>query len=153
MSLLTDNQQPRDVSTSTPLSPFQQTQLAQEENFYATFPAARLAKLAEEQYLTSSAVTFHYDTQLEPVQYHGDSSGTRYIDNGYIAVGDNSPPSLRPPNPSNSYIHNPSDCLHFDYGPNSTSMYQPFPPIPNPILENGSLINVVHGTHYNPSVS
>lgn len=154
MSLLTDNQQPQDDSTSTPLSNFQQTQLDEEEKFYATFPAARLAKLAEEQY---GAVAFHYDvTRPEPVQYHGDSSGTGYIDNGYIAVGHDSLPSPRPPDPSNSYIQNPSDFLHFDYGPNSTvstSMFQSFPPIPNPILDDGSLINVVHGSHYNSSVS
>jgi len=155
VSLLTDNQQPRDASTSTPLSPFQQTQLEEDETFYATFPAARLAKLAEEHYLMHGAVAFHYDIQPEPVQYHGDSSGTGYIDNGYIPVG-NTLPLPRPPDPSNNYIHNPSDFLHFDYGPNSTvstSMFQSFPPIPNAIPENGPSINVAHGTHYNSIVS
>ncbi|KIM40163.1 hypothetical protein M413DRAFT_172756 [Hebeloma cylindrosporum] len=137
-------QQHRDEST---LSSFQRTQLQQEETFYATFPEARVAKLAEQQYLMG-AVTFHYDVR-ETLAYPSDPSHTGYIDNGYIAVGDNSLPSPKPPDPANSFIHNPSDYLHFDYGPNNAgtpSMFQSFPPIPNPILENGSLNSVVHGS-------
>ena len=149
----TTTEQPRNDSPPPPLSDFQQTQLQAEETFYATFPDARLAKLAEEQYPMHAAVSFHYDTQPEPVQYHSDSSGTGYITDGYIAVGDDILPSPRPPDPSNSYIHNPSDFLHFNYGPNDTvttaSTFQSFPPIPHSILENNSL---VQGSHYSSSV-
>ena len=141
---LTDNHQTQNVS---PLS-FQQTQLQAEETFYATFPDARLAKLAEEQqYLMRNAISFHYDIQPEPVQYHSNSSGAGYI---CVAVGDNNLPSPRPPDPSNSYIHNPSDFLHFNYG-NDTVTASNYP-IPNSILENDSLINVVQGSHYSSSV-
>lgn len=140
------NQQPRDDTLSVPLSFFQQTQLQADETFYATFPAApRLAKLTEEQYFMYGAVAFHYDTV------------TGYIANDYVAVGDSDNlPSPRPLDPSNSHINNPFDFLHFNYSPNdtvTTRMFQSkFLPIPNSILENDLLVNVVHGSHYNSSV-
>lgn len=98
------------------------------------------------------AVAFHY---REPVTYYSDSSGAGYIPNDYVAVGDNNLPSPRPPDSSNSHINNPFDLLHFNYWPNNpvtAPMFQSFPPIPTSILENDSLIKVVHGSRYNLSV-